>query len=176
MKTVWLSIQHANEPVVRVALELVCSRYGKGILQWPHTWWPDEEKRKLLKGLVHSCLKDILRFLKPGAVLDDDEPPLEDEDALAAAQQRAVEWEEKYNECEQARQILEVQLANAQRESDVANAKVEELEQSVQKYREELKQLRADLAAAKASAARPPSPSSPPGNPQEEQEERRRST
>lgn len=138
MKTVWIAVQQSNEPLVRVALEIVTSGFGEGILAWPESWWPDEKKRVYLKNLVSQKLKGILQYLKPGAVLEEPEESSTDEqDPLAMVK----EWEDKFHKSEQMRKFAEKLAKDAETAKTKAETRVAELEQALKRSRETLAQM-----------------------------------
>ncbi|CAK0894815.1 unnamed protein product, partial [Prorocentrum cordatum] len=54
-RTLWLSLEHTNEAVMRVALEIVTCRKARKILWWNDDFWASEEgKPEHLRGVIEE--------------------------------------------------------------------------------------------------------------------------
>jgi len=140
---VWLLLQHANEPLVRIAIEILTSQHAKYIRSWKEDWWPDEEKREYLKRLVFTQLKRVLIFLQPDATVEDDVKKPGEDAELAEARKSAKEWEERFNKSEQARRLLEIQIRELEEREAEAQKRAKDMEDSIQKLKDEFRTLQA---------------------------------
>jgi len=61
-QALFVMLEHHNEALVRVGLELVTDNRTRKILSWNEgAWYEDEEKRNWLRGLVHEKLHRVLK-------------------------------------------------------------------------------------------------------------------
>jgi len=136
----WLLLEQSNEPLVRIGVELATSRAGQKVLAWKDGWWQEEEKREYLKIYVRKKLKDILGNIQPGAALEDDgDIKSIDPSVLAAAEQRAKDWETRFNASERDRTITQAQIAPLEEQLREFTLKAKEQEKALDKMRTELK-------------------------------------
>jgi len=131
-RTLWLSLEHTNEAVMRVALEIVTCRKARKILWWNDDFWASEEgKPEHLRGVIEEKFDTILQYL--GKELK--ERPVVD--PKGGPSNREVELEKQNGELQKKLRMAELQLAEARRQ----------LEQQLQEARDRIAQLESSGAS-----------------------------
>jgi len=64
-KAVHLLIEHHNEPLIRVALEIVCDPDARKCLWWQEGWYGEYDKREYWRNLVRSKFEVVADFACP---------------------------------------------------------------------------------------------------------------
>eukprot|EP00930_Biecheleria_cincta_P006909 TRINITY_DN108013_c0_g1_i1.p1 TRINITY_DN108013_c0_g1~~TRINITY_DN108013_c0_g1_i1.p1 ORF type:complete len:531 (+),score=102.50 TRINITY_DN108013_c0_g1_i1:87-1679(+) len=133
-KTVYVTLCHYDEPLLRVALEIVtCPAWAK-IFQWDCNWFAQKQQHDMFSHLVKSMLNKVLSG-GSAVVVDSDENDLGQQLAEARA------------EVDQQRALLEGQLAMANYELQSLRSRVGELEESLSKSASQCRRLSASAKA-----------------------------
>lgn len=133
-KTMHVNLCHYDEPLLRVALELVtCSAWSK-VFQWDCNWFADKKQHDMFDHLVKSMLNKVLNGSFASII---------DFEGNDSQKQIAEEVAEVRGKADQQRAALEGQLALANYELDSLRTRVSELQESLTKSTAECRRLRA---------------------------------
>ncbi|CAK0865449.1 unnamed protein product [Prorocentrum cordatum] len=110
-RTLWLSLEHTNEAVMRVALEIVTCRRARKILWWDDERWSQEEgKQEYLRSVIEEKFDTILQYmgkeLKERSVAGD---------LKGGPSSREVELEKQNGDLQRKLRVAELSLAEAKR-------------------------------------------------------------
>jgi len=65
VKAAYLLLEHHNEALIRVAVEIVCDQEARKCLWWDDEWYSDHNKREYWRDLVRSKFKVVVDFTCP---------------------------------------------------------------------------------------------------------------
>eukprot|EP00434_Breviolum_minutum_P041437 symbB.v1.2.036860.t1/scaffold5304.1/size28576/2 len=131
-KSLWLLLEHSNEAMVRVALEIALDGTYKKVLWWPDFWFSDHDKREYFKEIVRLKVAIAIANAKGSAVdLSEFEKNDQESELVTKLRQQIAE--------------LEAALKNARLEKEAADARIRELEAAAREAEERLAQMEKSL-------------------------------
>jgi len=161
-QALWLLLEHNNEAILRVAMEITMDPKAAECLWWNEVWYGDEEKREQFRKIVKDKLK-VCWEAKTGEAASASEQ--EDDSSVDKAQYDALmakfgQMEGKLNVVEKGKMVAEDRCRQLETSLTDANEKVKEmkaLEKGSEELRSRVKELEKQLLAASGndpSAAR----------------------
>mmetsp|Transcript_32548 Transcript_32548/g.85344 ORF Transcript_32548/g.85344 Transcript_32548/m.85344 type:complete len:769 (-) Transcript_32548:29-2335(-) len=128
-RTLWLSLEHTSEAVMRVALEIVTCRKARKILWWNDDSWSMEEgKPEHLRGVIDEKFDAVLQML--GRELKERPAP----ELKSGPSNREIELEKQLGDLQKRLKISELSLAESKRlmeeQLEEARSRIAQLEHS----------------------------------------------
>jgi len=136
-------LEHNNEPLLRVAIEIVCDQTATKVLWWTEEWYSDEERREYFRKLVNGKLANVMAAMQVEAPEEEaDEAAKEMEEKLRLALERASQAESSREAMERAKKSIEDQVKDL--ESKVADfkSKEQDMQKAQERMQNELIELR----------------------------------
>jgi len=137
-RAVYLVLEHHNEALVRVAVELCTCKVGRKILWWNDNWYADDKKREHLRELVKEKLMLSIAHAKNTTPVVEEKVGADPEE-LASLQKKLEEAESGRKAAQHQQQIAELRCRDLEQSTDEAERQVEVLEANLTKLREQLR-------------------------------------
>jgi len=152
-QSLFLLLEHHNEAMVRVAVEIVTCKDARKCLWWEDFWYSDDDKRSKFKQIVKEKLAIVIFHIKGAkAELNDEEEDNTGLGALEAMKKRAEEAEALAGTLKQQVQVAEINAREANEFAEEAKERIRALEKAVEKLRAELRQKGEAGGASEAGA------------------------
>ena len=153
-KSLWLLLEHSNEAMVRVALEIAIDGTYKKVLWWPDFWFSDQDKREYFKEIVRIKLAIAIANAKGSAVDLSQFRKSDEESALVANLRKQIaELEAALRDARAGQEAAEARIRELEAAAKEAEERMAEMEKSLEQLRKEVKEYRNSMANQKPSAS-----------------------
>ncbi|CAE7940366.1 unnamed protein product [Symbiodinium sp. KB8] len=153
-KSVWLLLEHSNEAMVRVALEIALDRNYKKVLWWPDFWFSDHDKREYFKEIVRIKLAIAIANAKGSAVdLSEFQKNEEESELVIGLRKKISELEEALRMARQAQEAAEARCRELEAAAAEAAQRMAAMEKSLEQLRKEVKDAYRNSLVDKGSDA-----------------------
>mmetsp|Transcript_96649 Transcript_96649/g.288612 ORF Transcript_96649/g.288612 Transcript_96649/m.288612 type:complete len:835 (+) Transcript_96649:86-2590(+) len=142
VRSVYLVLEHSNEALLRVAVELVTCPVARKILWWNDSWSGDFQKREYLKELIREKLALAIAHAK------NTKPVFEEEEKETVSPEELEELRRQMQQAESAKKAAQHQQQVAELRCREVEEKAAEDRKQVEALEASLNQLRAQLRAA----------------------------
>merc|ERR1711879_515335 len=161
-KLVWLALEHHNEALVRVAIEVSSCQSSRKCLWWRDGWYANDKQREDFRSIIKNKLNKLMASLK-GAPLEEEtaqEGALIDaadlqalRDALKEAQAQVAAAQKAQNEAEMRARALDEKVQDMEKIIKEGEKALERLKEQLKESELALEQLKKDLEAEKSKPA-----------------------
>lgn len=142
-KSLWLLLEHSNEAMVRVALEIALDGTYKKVLWWPDFWFSDHEKREYFKEIVRIKLAIAIANAKGSAVdFSEFEKNDEESELVAKLRKQIAELEAALRDARLEKEAAEARIRELELAAKEAEEKLAAMEKSLEQLRREVKEFR----------------------------------
>ncbi|CAE7522076.1 unnamed protein product [Symbiodinium sp. CCMP2592] len=139
-KSVWLLLEHSNEAMVRVALEIALDRNYKKVLWWPDFWFSDHDKREYFKEIVRIKLAIAIANAKGSAVdLSEFQKNEEESELVIGLRKKISELEEALRQARALQEAAEARCRELEAAAAEAAQRMAAMEKSLEQLRKEVK-------------------------------------
>eukprot|EP00435_Cladocopium_sp_Y103_P068570 s1251_g31.t1 len=153
-KSLWLLLEHSNEAMVRVALEIALDGTYKKVLWWPDFWFSDHEKREYFKEIVRIKLAIAIANAKGSAVdFSEFEKNDEESELVAKLRKQIAELEAALRDARLEKEAAEARIRELELAAKEAEEKLAAMEKSLEQLRREVKEFRRQSDNAGPSAS-----------------------
>jgi len=135
----FLLLEHNNEALLRVAIEIVCDTTATKVLWWNEGWYSDEDQREYFREMVLGKLGKCMTYLNVEVEPQDTEKIDELEEKLKSALERATMLEASKTSLEHSKSMLEAQLRDLEAQLADAAQREKDVKQANERLKEELK-------------------------------------
>eukprot|EP00747_Dinoflagellata_sp_TGD_P061145 gnl/TRDRNA2_/TRDRNA2_152384_c0_seq1.p1 gnl/TRDRNA2_/TRDRNA2_152384_c0~~gnl/TRDRNA2_/TRDRNA2_152384_c0_seq1.p1 ORF type:complete len:614 (-),score=155.81 gnl/TRDRNA2_/TRDRNA2_152384_c0_seq1:168-2009(-) len=149
-QALFLTLEHYNEPMLRVGVELVCCREARRCLSWDENWFADEGQQEKFRRLVHEKLERVLSHM--GAV--NGMRTAAQEDKAAEEDTASQQQLQQLRDLEQKLQLAELKLQEATSREAELQERNGVLEQAATKYKAQERSSRDAQARVESAEAR----------------------
>eukprot|EP00747_Dinoflagellata_sp_TGD_P006852 gnl/TRDRNA2_/TRDRNA2_116490_c0_seq1.p1 gnl/TRDRNA2_/TRDRNA2_116490_c0~~gnl/TRDRNA2_/TRDRNA2_116490_c0_seq1.p1 ORF type:complete len:685 (+),score=166.93 gnl/TRDRNA2_/TRDRNA2_116490_c0_seq1:186-2240(+) len=146
----FLTLEHYNEPLLRVGVELVCCRKARECLSWDESWFSNEEKNQKFRNLVGEKLTEVLDVRNAGAEKAAEAEVQPGKKPVPHTEDPEVEMRKGL---ERKIQVLELKLQEALGKITDLEQRNDQIEQTVLKYQVKERETRIELQTAQKSAS-----------------------
>eukprot|EP00928_Gymnodinium_smaydae_P028645 TRINITY_DN2179_c0_g1_i1.p1 TRINITY_DN2179_c0_g1~~TRINITY_DN2179_c0_g1_i1.p1 ORF type:complete len:863 (+),score=263.58 TRINITY_DN2179_c0_g1_i1:241-2829(+) len=153
-KQTYLILEHSNEAMLRVAVEVVTDRRNRRSLWWKDGWYADEGQREDFRTIIKQKLNKVIATLRGAAVTATDDGKGAEEEALAMLRAQVKELENALASSRQQQQTAEIACREQEAKAKEAWDRVAELEKAVERLREELRRASEEGARPETSGAK----------------------
>mmetsp|Transcript_140383 Transcript_140383/g.364957 ORF Transcript_140383/g.364957 Transcript_140383/m.364957 type:complete len:1253 (-) Transcript_140383:150-3908(-) len=151
-KSVYVQLEHGNEALLRVGVEIVTCRVAKKVLWWDDNWFANESKFNYFKDIVKEKLAIALGHVKgmPPSFLEEPSPKAggSDDPEMASLRKRLEEAQALSRAAQLQQKALEAQCREAVERASTLEAAMEKAKDSFKQMVKEAE----EAAAAKAIA------------------------
>eukprot|EP00929_Paragymnodinium_shiwhaense_P110476 TRINITY_DN7753_c0_g1_i1.p1 TRINITY_DN7753_c0_g1~~TRINITY_DN7753_c0_g1_i1.p1 ORF type:complete len:956 (+),score=282.03 TRINITY_DN7753_c0_g1_i1:193-3060(+) len=151
-QAVWLVLEHHNEALVRVCLEIATCRKSKKCLWWQLGWYGDDHKRDWLKQVVRDKLNRAIALARGGKVEVQELDDVGNAEEIERLRKKLSETEGSLQKARMQQDIAEQRVRELMEQLDAANARMAELEKACESLRQELRKTKEEAEAALKAA------------------------
>ncbi|CAJ1352249.1 unnamed protein product, partial [Effrenium voratum] len=147
-KSLWLLLEHSNEAMVRVALEIALDGTYKKVLWWPDFWFSDHDKREYFKEIVRIKLAIAVANAKGSAVDLTEFQRSDDTELVNSLRKQIADLEAALREARAKQEAAEARCRDLEKAAEEAAQRIAAMEKSLDDLRKEVKEYRNSMHLA----------------------------
>jgi len=140
--SLFLILEHNNEALLRVAVEIVCCKKAQRCVWWTEQWFADDAKREKFRGIVDHMLDNVLASQQFKVAMPDQDQGV-DIKAYNDAMNKAERAEAMAQSFEQQKRETELMLRQAQMALVESNERTAAMEKTAEQLRMEVRRAQA---------------------------------
>lgn len=146
--SLYLILEHNNEAVLRVAMEIVTCRQSRKCLWWQDSWYADDDKREGFRTTVRETMTKVLAFAKGMPLVKRSPDDIADAASIAELRAQLEAAESAAAAALQREQALEMKCRVADEAAEESTERITTLERRMETMRQARKRGSADVHGA----------------------------